>query len=540
MGSQNGDNTEVKQTWIEVPLENDSSIRVSNKNVTLPVGLDVVHDFMTREESDQVLKEISSSDMVWEGFEQRRRVQRFGISDEELPSSLSMLAERVVERTGNSPNKISIEEYPRNQLAKVFNPSLRSQVLTFESPIVCQCRKDECACFVAVVPLFSSVIEHVNRPKRRHADCWDLYSPDHWTGLALKQRSLLVKKNEFLWQWRSRISAAIPSDEDRIVLVKFFCLPETSPVGGTTPDSMFERTHASEETLHTTEEMPPLEEMLTIIVTTSPVKSNPSTELHQRVFDTFKYGGIDFAYKCRKVIVCDGCRIRDETVSKKHNNAKQAMRNGIVTASQWDNYIQFKSNLRALCESAGEDSPFFNSVVEELEYRQGYGFALRHALRECISTPYVIVIQHDRTFMRPTPIHETVKAMWHHRNIKYVGMSMRSNLMYRDHFLGKYGRSYSDDMSACIIRPPELALDADMYGPNSQSTKNMDYAGRKKLKDNIRALMETYRASQQNIDNLEWVKANPPQLGKWQLSLTPTFFWYVKNQICEMRPRYNL
>jgi len=72
-----------------------------------------------------------------------------------------------------------------------------------------------------------------------------------------------------------------------------------------------------------------------------------------------------------------------------------------------------------------------------------------------------------------------------------------------------------------------------MYGPNSQSTKNMDYAGRKKLKDNIRALMETYRASQQNIDNLEWVKANPPQLGKWQLSLTPTFFWYDNVHICE-------
>ena len=72
--------------------------------------------------------------------------------------------------------------------------------------------------------------------------------------------------------------------------------------------------------------------------------------------------------------------------------------------------------------------------MEELSERHGYGFALRHALRHCVSTPYVCVIQHDRTFMRTTPIKETVEAMWNNSKVKYVGMSMRSNLTYGDIF----------------------------------------------------------------------------------------------------------
>ena len=86
--------------------------------------------------------------------------------------------------------------------------------------------------------------------------------------------------------------------------------------------------------------------------------------------------------------------------------------------------------------------PFRNAKVVELDERHGYGFALRHALRHCLDTPYVCVIQHDRTFMRPTPIKETIHAMENdpEQRIKYVGISMRSNLMSYDIFAGKYGR----------------------------------------------------------------------------------------------------
>jgi hypothetical protein len=63
--------------------------------------------------------------------------------------------------------------------------------------------------------------------------------------------------------------------------------------------------------------------------------------------------------------------------------------------------------------------------VVELEERHGYGFALRHALHHCVDTPYVCVIQHDRNFMRTTPIKQVVKAIIcdPQQRIKYVGKS---------------------------------------------------------------------------------------------------------------------
>lgn len=160
----------------------------------------------------------------------------------------------------------------------------------------------------------------------------------------------------------------------------------------------------------------------------------------RRTFSTFRHGGSDFAIHCRKIIVCDGCRILPSSnnnngkVTRKHANTKQTLRNGIATSTQADNYILYKKALRLLCEDANhynstlpssastslpsssqppiQPSPFTNTQVFELEERNGYGFAVRETLERCnITTPYVCVIQHDRTFMRPTPITQVVRAM---------------------------------------------------------------------------------------------------------------------------------
>jgi hypothetical protein len=271
-------------------------------------------------------------------------------------------------------------------------------------------------------------------------------------------------------------------DDEDIIIVKFYnvpieCLPNnntssssvnsnddnnttnnnsnntsgvTSPEFGYVPTPQTQQ----EQDRRRSQEMPPIHELLTILVTTSPIKSNPSTELIEYVFNTFQLGGgYDFAVLCKKVIVCDGYR---ETVVKedgttntaKYGTTKQAMRNGIVSSDQKLAYEQYKQNLKMLCVNAAaaaaggsEDdqaeppsSPFVNTQVYELPSRHGYGFAVKHVLQntELVTTPYVIVIQHDRTFMRPTPIRETLKAMYNNLHIKYVGMTMRSNLLYLD------------------------------------------------------------------------------------------------------------
>ena len=558
--------------WVRLPLHSldetlssstspPVSIRVSNADLSIPPGLEVRPAFVSHKECLDILAEADtlSSATVWEGFEQRRKVLRWSRGDPTLPACLEALTQRLEATTGHRPLHISIEEYPKTQLQKHFN-TYQSNVTTFESPTLCSCNNDDdasCSCVVGILPIASSVMESINRPKRRSVDCWDLYShQNHSSGLILDRRALYIKTKEFLWEWRSRIASALEphleQDDDRdakvvgrYVLVKFSRLPaatESTTGTGTgsgshnndAEDSVFGFIPKREDLLlRNDEEMPPLKELLTVIVTTSPIPSNPSTELLERVFQTFSHGGKDFALQCRKVIVCDGCRERGDKVSKRHTTNKQAMRNGIVDSEQLENYTKFKAALRNLCASAPETSPFHTAEVKELQERQGYGFALRHALRECVQTPFVIVIQHDRTFMRSCPIYETVRAMWHHRNIKYVGMSMRTNLMYRDMFVGKYGRSYMEDMAACTLRPPEMALDASLFGPDSASFHSMDYAGQEKLRENILALTETYSASQQNLDYLEWRQTNPQPADTWQLSLTPTFFWYDNVHICE-------
>ena len=352
--------------------------------------------------------------------------------------------------------------------------------------------------------------------------------------------------------------------------------------------------------------LPPLSTLLTIVVTTSPIRSHPSTELLERTFGTFHFAGEEFAYECPKVIVCDGCRVLEEEggdandgdareekkdentttttgggprrITQKYANTKQNLRNGIATTDQARRYGEFKSRLRELCDGANADdddradgdhdpddppspggtatsvrnrrrrrrSPFRNARVVELEERHGYGFALRHALRHHVSTPYVCVIQHDRTFMRPAPAKEVVAAMSNdpEGRIKYVGMSMRSNIMYHDIFSGKYGRRAAEEFKTMILRPPELRIGGGVYGPDGTSVGDMVPPGSEKRRVLLDELRKTYRLSHQCITQDEWLRSRGPERerrrmeegkedGYHQLTLTPVLFWYDNTHIAE-------
>ena len=465
-----------------------------------------------------------------------------------------------------------------------------------------------CRCFVAYLPLLGSAVTHWNRPVRRHPTCFQLDSPQHWNDVRLDPQSLMIQTGDSLWNWRSRVSAlptkatseaacqvsssngsfplsngtehtngdiqspdnaSGPLQHSTFFILKFSSLPPNEDPTGTstgTADGQDDEEDVNgdgnndgnidydafgfmgkKETSICSLPMPPLEDVLTIIVTTSPIKSNPSTEVIEKTFESFTWAGDDFAVKCRKVIVCDGCRRMDdvdssEKVSRRHVNIRQAMRNGIVSESQSENYDQFKATLRQLCAdaAAGSDSsPFCNTFVEELDSRHGYGFALRHALRHCVTTPYVCVIQHDRTFMRRTPMLEAMRAMWRNRYIKYITVSMRSNLMYRDLFIGKYGKTYSEEYDEMILRLPELNLDAALYGPEGRSVEQMTCDNPKVLAS-IQSLVEKYKGSTQYQVHHDWVKVNPPaDPNKHQLTLSPVSLLdhtesYMRRRCCEV------
>ncbi|GMH97593.1 hypothetical protein TrVE_jg1600 [Triparma verrucosa] len=264
---------------------------------------------------------------------------------------------------------------------------------------------------------------------------------------------------------------------------------------------------------------------MTIIITTSPIRSNPSTLLIESIIDTFHYGGPEFL-KCPRLIVADGFKLETESIDKrkKHVTEKSAMRSGIVNPSQKLNYEAFKSNLRSKCTSPPPTSPFHNTTLLELPTRHGYGFALKSAL-QTITTKHVCVIQHDRTFMRPTPISSIIATMNADPSVKYVGILMRSNLLYLEHFCSKYHSELLNSNLSHVKRPSTLLLDKSQYGWNDvvaeDLCKRFSRCGEK-----YRTLRENYKNS---VPYSQFLNQGGEEA---QASLIPTLFWYDNIHIC--------
>jgi len=103
---------------------------------------------------------------------------------------------------------------------------------------------------------------------------------------------------------------------------------------------------------------------------------------------------------------------------------------------------------------------------------------------------------------------------------------MRSNLNYRDIFISKYGKAAGSELIDLVIHPPELALDAGVYGPEGSSALNIEAEGKMKL--HYDSLAQTYKG------NIQYKSHNFDQVdGRHQLSLTPTIFWYDNTHIVE-------
>ena len=502
---------------------------LSNGDCPLPPIHHLPH-FLDEESQQQLYEELNTRDFSREGLDRSTRVQRYSVDDEDLPDGLrDLLLEFHKVSGGFQATHVMVEERPRIRGAKLADRTSLGRETMFETATVPDDAHD--GYFVAQLPLLKPAIQQLNRPLRRTSTCFRLESDQHTTFVRLEPGSLLVRSGDALWNWRTTIDAA-PEIPENIFVVKLYCLPVD--VKPEKDEVEFGYVPSDRDTVPDGP-MPPLEDLLTILLTTSPIRSTPSTEMTEKTMETFVEAGDTFAHRCRKVIVCDGYRLHTgDARTKTYATVKQAMRNGIVDDEQAEKYRQYKEKLKELCRSATPDSPFANTRVEELDTREGYGFALRHALRKCVDTHFVCVIQHDRTFMRPTPIVETVRAMWYHRNIKYIGMNMRSNLRYRDTFLSKYGKSYRDDFVNMILRVPELLVDATEYGPGSRSAELLlSQTNEQRTPNAMYSLAESYNASKHQEIEVEHRKEHPVPDGKCQITLTPTLFWNDNTHVCE-------
>jgi hypothetical protein len=329
-------------------------LQVSNPSAPIPAGIQHVPGFVSPLDEILIEREIDDN-LYWkEGFDVKRRVQRFRLSAEtnadndaaaaaseekeclpmtEIPPSLLRLSDRFREETGLVAQRVTVEEIPVAGFQGMRKGEFASEhvVTTFDSPPLGPDQENSGSgpFFVACVPIGRSVIQHVNRPSRRSANCWRLESPNHWFDVQINRGSLYVRRGESLHSWRSCFVASIEEEEEEderggsvnsasacetIRVIKFYAIPaggddeqedEEKAVSRNSEErDAFGYKPDVDEAYSRPNPMPPLPDLLTIVVTTSPIRSNPSTELLEKAMDTFAFGGTEFAHSSRKVIVC--------------------------------------------------------------------------------------------------------------------------------------------------------------------------------------------------------------------------------------------
>ena len=157
---------------------------------------------------------------------------------------------------------------------------------------------------------------------------------------------------------------------------------------------------------------PQLAADLTIIVTTSPTNSNPSTRLTAAVVRSLAL--VDGLAACPKTIVCDGYICA----------AKRNYKKGRIDASDVAAYEQYQRNL---VELIATEPAFVDTRLLVLEKRHGFAFAVRRAL-ETVTTRFVLVVQHDRMITRPFDMKSVLQAFDAVPGVKYIAFQTRQTV----------------------------------------------------------------------------------------------------------------
>ncbi|TQV92607.1 hypothetical protein V2A60_009080 [Cordyceps javanica] len=188
--------------------------------------------------------------------------------------------------------------------------------------------------------------------------------------------------------------------------------------------------------------------LLTLVITTSPTPSAPSTELLSGVLESFQTH-CDALLQCNVIVVFD---------TYEQVTTTPRLKKGHVTPETAEKYNTYKDNVKTLfletfVESAAETTPPLNETLGEAEYgsphlatpvpftinstkddrvrfieaqgrRLGFGLGVRSALR-AVRTPYVWVHQHDWRLIYDIPVAALIAAMQNSvadetRPIKYI------------------------------------------------------------------------------------------------------------------------
>lgn len=147
---------------------------------------------------------------------------------------------------------------------------------------------------------------------------------------------------------------------------------------------------------------------VTVILNTSPVRAHPSTRLLEEVVESFAW--VPGLLACRLILVADGYKLRERDEHK----------SGIVSPGVAAAYRRYLIRVDRLTQSPG--SALAGAELLVLEERHGCAHALRRAL-SLVTTPLILVVQHDRPFCAAVDLRPLVDAMrLHEGSVNTIGL----------------------------------------------------------------------------------------------------------------------
>mmetsp|Transcript_29999 Transcript_29999/g.62724 ORF Transcript_29999/g.62724 Transcript_29999/m.62724 type:complete len:409 (-) Transcript_29999:2171-3397(-) len=215
-----------------------------------------------------------------------------------------------------------------------------------------------------------------------------------------------------------------------------------------------------------------MHESLTVLIQTSPIPSHPSTALLEALFRSFAKA--DGLLESRIVILADGCEelaipADGGGQGNGSNNSKDEVENikhGKCHSKTAQNY---RSHLIKLEQIIRDQIPPFRPIgggsveLVQLERRHGSAPAIQAAIERIVSTPLVMICQHDNFFVNEAPLREVVGGLLEEPRGLGIGANCihflsTATLNYREKVKRRYKLELGEPISVESLKDPLVPL----------------------------------------------------------------------------------
>lgn len=162
-----------------------------------------------------------------------------------------------------------------------------------------------------------------------------------------------------------------------------------------------------------------MESLITVIIVTSPVRSNPDTYLIDTVLKSLSY--VDGMRTCPVLILLDHYILADTARPK----------SGKITSDMAASYDEYYAALlqQYLC-------PQYRIVKSDVHL--GFAMSVKWGLEMC-TTEYAMIIQHDRSFSRPfSHVENALRVFAEHSHVRYIGFTTSSSVNHENTIAERY------------------------------------------------------------------------------------------------------